>query len=57
MRSQLVFDDGPKQLSFQSVGPNVRTADDRRVDQAARNDPGTMRGRSARAAIRQEFSN
>src|SRR5713226_6836016 len=36
-RSQLVLDDGPKQMSFHRVGANVRTADGRWIDQAARN--------------------
>src|SRR2546422_10249369 len=52
MRSQPVVDDGSKQLSFHRVGANVRTADGRRVDQAARNDPGPSWGPLVRAAIR-----
>src|SRR2546422_2708214 len=55
MPSQLVFDDGPKQMSFHRVGANVRTADDGRVDQAARNDPGPTWDPLVRAAIRDEL--
>jgi len=55
MRSQLVLNDGPKQMSFHRVGANVRTADGRRVDEAARNDTGPIWGPPVHAAIRYEL--
>jgi len=55
--AQRVLNGGPKEPPFHRVGANVRTADDRRVDQTARHDSGAMRSPPVRAAIRQEFSN
>src|SRR2546422_9736954 len=55
MRSQFVFNDGPKQMSFHRVGANVRTADGRRVDEAARNDTGPIWGPPVHTAIRYEL--
>src|SRR3989449_11350653 len=54
-RPQLIFNGGPKQVSFHGVGANVRTADGRRVDEAARNDPGPIWGPPVHAAFRYEL--
>src|SRR3989449_8878925 len=55
MRSQLVFNDGSKQGSFHGVGANVRTADSRRSDEAARKDSGPIWGPPVHAAFRYEL--
>src|SRR2546430_14950146 len=55
MRSQLVLNDGPKQMSFHRVGANARTEDGRRIDEAAGGDAGAIWGPPVHAGIRHEI--